>query len=210
MNYNEKTGIISNLLTFIRKISGRVLRFEEKFDEKDEEFLLKQLKSDISLLNYEQIFLKDFESLETKLPGEIMNITDDPSLELTKHLLLANKTLYLYHFYKRKSKENLNIYKKQLWEILFESYKEYKIFEKKYMNGSIEQNRALDFPDFPRQLFHQLIVGDQHDGILKTTSTEIKELLKIMLEINPKSNVISIIYQYITFNIIHLACQSYD
>ena len=196
INYSEKTGITIgefNLLTFLRKISGRVVKFEEKYEEKDEEYLHKQLKSDIYLLNFEEILLKDFKNLEAHLPGELLNITDDPTLELTRHLFLANKALFLYHFSERSSIKPSNLeeeiaVRKRLFGVLFDSYRVYNEFEMKYLLGTIEYKRALDFPDFPRQLFHRLLLGDEKN-LLKANCIEIKEFMNIMLEINPKSNV---------------------
>jgi len=191
INFAERTNLMFgplNLLTFLRRISGRIMRFEEKFDENLEESMLKSLKLELSQLSFDEILIQDFENLLKSLSGHILNVTDDPSLELTKHLLLSNKALFLWNF-QQKNENNQNFNKKnEVFKILFESFREYKTFEEKYLMETLEFKKSLDFADFPRNLFQKLLFGDQKK-ILCSNSEEIQSLLLMMNEIDPRSNV---------------------
>lgn len=186
----EKTSLLKtgpdSLLGFLRLFSGRVCLFEDKYDEKDEEILVKNLKNDISLLNFEEVIKQDLENLDQGVPGEILNILEDPSLDLTKHLFLSNKAIYLHHFAIRNGKKDLS---PLLFSILLESYRYYNLFEGKFLCKVLEAKKNLDFPDYPRGLFLGLLIGDQKNRVPETDAVEIKELLESMKQINPKSNV---------------------
>ena len=201
VNFSERTNILLGplgLLTFLRKISGRILRFEEKFDENMEESMHKSLKSELSQLSFDDIISEDFDNLLKGMSGKILNVTDDPSLELTRHLLLSNKALFLWSF-QQKNENNPKFNKKEeIFRILFESFKEYKMFEKKYLKETIENKKMLDFPDFPRNLFQKLVYGDQKK-LLCAKNDELHELISNMMEIDQKSNVIFINFYIIIF-----------
>lgn len=193
MDFREKTGITAGSFTFLeffKKIAGRLVLFPEKFEEKDEEFLLKQLKQDVSVLNFEEILLEDFERLQVSGTGKLLNISDDPSLELTKHLFLGYKALYLHHISQRNRNEGS--LRRQIFEVLFESYRNYREFEKNFLAATLENKRPLDFPDFPRGLFHKLLrnCADLKDS--KEKLAEIKGFIDLMKGINQNSNVILI------------------
>lgn len=161
--------------------------FPEKFEEKDEEFLLKQLKQDVNLLNFEEIVLEDFKRLEVCGTGKLINISDDPSLELTKHLFLGYKALYLQHISQRNRNEGS--FRKQIFDVLFESYRNYREFEKNFLAATLESKRPLDFPDFPRGLFHKLLRNCPELKDNKEKLAEIKGFIELMKGISPNSNV---------------------
>lgn len=173
-----------SLISFFKKFLSKTAFFEEKIDEKDEETFLKNLQIEITSINFEEVILEDYEKLERCVNGRIMNIIDDPTLEITKHLLLANKSLYMAHIADRKKvlSKDFNVQRK-IFDVLFECFQQYTVFEEKYLSKTKEFKRALDFPDFPRGLFHKLLI------LLKENPNVIKEFISIIQNINQNSNV---------------------